>query len=253
MDRVIIGDAFSDTGAILCKTLQQKGIEVIETPRHGNQVFQTIMAVQPDVVVIEMYMAELDAVQLMRKVRRCCEKWPVFIVMTADTAADTKRRLISNGASYVALKPFHLEQMTEIITNFLYPDKHVSDSELWGFNLHTAVTQLLMQLGIPLNINGFRYLRTGIMLCVDNPELINAITKVLYPQIAKQCRTTAHCVERAIRYAIEKAWKDGDVDEISACLDYHLNKHRMKPSNSEFIAIVAEKMRITREQTKKHS
>ena len=250
--KVVIGDDSLEFGTSFGDILLDKGFDVSITPKDGAAVLDKIQSDRPDVVVIETFMAKLDALGVMKSVTARDLPKPMFIVTTAYENDFLEKEIMSNGASYFALKPFDMNMMASIIEDFAShrddvhsqhggllasPDHHVTDIEV-------LVTNVIHQIGVPAHIKGYHYLREAIILCIGDSEMINSVTKLLYPTVAKRFDTTSSRVERAIRHAIEVAWDRGDVDTLNSYFGYTIHNGRGKPTNSEFIAMIADKLRL---------
>ncbi|EEG31986.1 putative sporulation transcription factor Spo0A [[Clostridium] methylpentosum DSM 5476] len=250
--KVVIGDDSLEFGTSFGDILLDKGFDVSITPKDGVAVLDKIQSDRPDVVVIDTFMAKLDALGVMKSVTARDLPKPMFIVTTAYENDFLEKEIMSNGASYFALKPFDMNMMANIIEDFAShrdevhnphggllasPDNHITDIEV-------LVTNVIHQIGVPAHIKGYHYLREAIILCIGDSEMINSVTKLLYPTVAKRFDTTSSRVERAIRHAIEVAWDRGDVDTLNSYFGYTIHNGRGKPTNSEFIAMIADKLRL---------
>ena len=152
---------------------------------------------------------------------------------------------MNNGASYFVLKPYNINDLTENIT-MLMNTKNIMNNQGYqsNLNIEVKVTEILHQIGVPAHIKGYHYLRDSILMSIEKPEIINAVTKELYPSVALKYETTSSRVERAIRHAIEVAWDRGDVDVLNSYFGYTIHNSRGKPTNSEFIAMISDKLRL---------
>ncbi len=252
--KVLIGDDSVDFGVICCNILQKNGFETIMKPKDGLVVFDTIKAESPDVVVIDAFMPHIDAIGVMKSINSNCAKKPIFVVTSSYDNAFVEKEVMQNGAAYYALKPFDLNILAERIvslTGFNYNENQKLDNKkqinLNGDakeNLELIVTDVIHQVGVPAHIKGYHYLRESIILSVNNKDMINSITKQLYPTVAKAFNTTSSRVERAIRHAIEVAWDRGDLDILNGFFGYTIHNGRGKPTNSEFIAMISDKLRL---------
>ena len=232
-----------------CKiALEKKGFEVVFAPRDGAVLLEMIRERKPSVVLMEIFMPKLDAFGILREVMKEKEedRPKLFTVSSVDHNAITGA-LIQAGASYHFTRPFDPELMAERIDAFagFHPITAApAQSRKTSFDLEAMVTSIILEIGVPAHIKGYQYLRDSIMLAVKDPEVINGVTKVLYPTVAKKNGTTASRVERAIRHAIEVAWDRGDVDVLNSYFGYTIHNLRGKPTNSEFIAMIADKIRL---------
>ncbi len=234
-----------------------KNIEVIGKGDDGVQALDIIRNQEPDVVLLDLIMPKLDGLEVMQQVNRdaSLKKRPAFIVISAIGQENITENAFSLGAMYYIMKPFEndmilkrIHQVTDgMMIQTMNPTKSRNleyAAEYKEKNLETDVTNIIHEIGVPAHIKGYQYLRDAIIMSVDNREVINSITKVLYPTIAKMNKTTPSRVERAIRHAIEVAWSRGKMDTIDGLFGYTINTGKGKPTNSEFIALIADKIRL---------
>lgn len=219
--------------------------------KDGLKIMEEIKVFQPDVVLMDMFMANLDGVGVMRSVKKnSALKQPVFVIISGFDSTMLEREAMNAGAAYYVIKPFNADNLIERIADFMtcYDDINLTSkkSEIYSFDreLEITITDILHQIGVPAHIKGYHYLRDSIMMSVKRPEIINAVTKELYPSVAKKYETTSSRVERAIRHAIEVAWDRGDVDVLNSYFGYTIHNSRGKPTNSEFIAMISDKLRL---------
>lgn len=255
---IAIADDNERMVALLDEILSKdEGIEVVGRANDGEEVYDIIKKKEPDVVLLDIIMPKMDGLTVMDKVNRdtTMKKHPKFIIITAIGQEGITEDAFGLGANYYIMKPFdndiilnrirHLQKKsfkktTEIRKNSIYEDK--KDYSLR--NLETDVTNVIHEIGVPAHIKGYQYLRDAIMMSVNDIDMLNSITKVLYPSIAKKHQTTPSRVERAIRHAIEVAWSRGKMDTIDALFGYTVNNGKGKPTNSEFIALISDKIRL---------
>ena len=227
--------------------LTGSGADVSLVPKDGNRVLQAIQDLHPDVVVMEAFMSQRDAIDVLRAMDRHT-RLPKVIVVSGYDNKYIENELLQNGASVYMLRPFDVQTLCDRIMelggiatgrplDINHPGKGTDD-------LESIVTDLILHIGVPAHIKGYHYVRQAIILSVNDPEMINSVTKVLYPTIAKMYQTTSSRVERAIRHAIEIAWDRGDVDVLNEYFGYTINIGRGKPTNSEFIAMISDKLRL---------
>lgn len=241
--KVIIGDDSADFGIVCANQLKSLGFFVVTRPKDGQLIFEAIQNEKPDVVVIDAVMPSLDAIELIKKVNDSTQNKPAFIVTSSYDNAFIEREVMSNGAAYYMLKPFDIRVLGERILSIT----DVGEANLQSAkneDIEIVVTDIIHQIGVPAHIKGYHYLRTAILLCVNDSEMINSVTKILYPTVAKYYSTTASRVERAIRHAIEIAWDRGDIDTLNSIFGYTVQTCKGKPTNSEFIALIADKLRL---------
>ena len=245
--KLLIVEDSRDMTQISKTVLITKGFEVETCDKDGREVLKAVERYNPDVVIIEMFMAGLDATATLKAL--CSEKYvkrPKVIVTANFDNGLMQREVMSAGADYFLLKPFDYDMLCERITMLLrdkatlsHRSERVSMDEI---DLEVMVTEILHQIGVPAHIKGYHYVRTSILLAIRNRDVINHITKELYPTVAKQYKTTATRAERAIRHAIECAWDRGDVDVLNSYFGYTIHTQKGKPTNSEFVAMIADKI-----------
>ena len=214
--------------------------------KDGEELCSRIKSEEPDVVFMDAFMTRLDAIGVMRVIKKEKIKKPLFIVFSSFHSTVLEREIMNSGADYFMLKPYDIEQLCENISVLLKngTDKPLTPLKIDAFGIELKVTQILHEIGVPAHIKGYHYLRDSIMMSVEKPEIINAVTKQLYPSVAKKYQTTSSRVERAIRHAIEVAWDRGDVDVLNSYFGYTIHNDRGKPTNSEFIAMISDKLRL---------
>lgn len=214
--------------------------------KDGEELCSRIRSEAPDVVFMDAFMTRLDAIGVMRNIKKEKIKQPLFIVFSSFHSAVLEREIMNCGADYFMLKPYDVEQLCENISVLMKnsSDKPLAPLRIDAFGIELRVTQILHEIGVPAHIKGYHYLRDSIMMSVEKPEIINAVTKQLYPSVAKKYQTTSSRVERAIRHAIEVAWDRGDVDVLNSYFGYTIHNDRGKPTNSEFIAMISDRLRL---------
>lgn len=248
--KIIIGDDSPEYGIAFANSLKSMGFFVAVRPKDGLAILDAIKNEAPDVVVVDAVMPNLDAIELIKKTNTLNISKPAFIVTNYYDNTFIEREVMNNGASYYMLKPFDAKMLGERI-NSLISDPTI-DATIEAARLVTTrdedievvVTDIIHQIGVPAHIKGYHYLRTAIILSISDGEMINSITKLLYPTVAKIYKTTSSRVERAIRHAIEIAWDRGDIDTLNSIFGYTVATCKGKPTNSEFIALIADKLRL---------
>lgn len=214
--------------------------------KDGFVVQEAIKLYQPDVVIMDLFMPQIDAIGIMKSTNKEEDKKPIFIVLSNFNSSVLEKEVLSAGASYFVLKPFDINNLAERILDLLNDMQEINIEKMSnrGVGIEFKVTEILHQIGVPAHIKGYHYLRDSIIMSVENPDIINAVTKQLYPSVAKRFSTTSSRVERAIRHAIEVAWDRGDVDILNSYFGYTIHNSRGKPTNSEFIAMISDKLRL---------
>lgn len=239
-------------------------INVVGKARNGEQAYEMIRANNPDVVLLDLVMPGIDGLGVMEKVyaEKKTGKIPAFIIISAIHNESVAENAMMSGATYYMMKPFDNHTIIKRIKQLgrahegYRPAAPLQVAEPAGQpaparNLEQYVTSVIHEIGVPAHIKGYQYLRDAIMLCINDMDLLNSITKVLYPEIAKKYETTPSRVERALRHAIEVAWSRGKMDTIYALFGYTINHGKGKPTNSEFIALIADKIRLELNLTQK--
>ena len=250
MDKVkfLMSDTSAEVTAACREALELKGVEVTVVEKDGLKVLQKRLSVRPQVVLLDAFMPGLDALAVKQKYNAAGERHTAFFVTGAFQSEEMVQELLDEGFAYYFVKPFDENVLaSRVLKVALGHEKRVLvqtsvDSD------ELTVTEILHQIGVPAHIKGYQFLRDAILLTMDEPDYINAVTKRLYPEIAKKNGTTASRVERAIRHAIEVAWDRGDVDTLNSYFGYTIHNLRGKPTNSEFIAMIADKMRLDKRQ-----
>lgn len=246
----IISDDSKEFLSRVSGLLRSYGFEAITVAKDGAKLVNAIEQYKPDVVLMDVIMSNLDAIGVMGKAKHLVSTTPHFMVMTSFDNVGVQRELMNAGASYLFIRPFDVDMLVERIIQLSGAKKldnnvvHFAAHESPKIDLEVLVTEILHQIGVPAHIKGYHYLRESVMLAVNDSNIINSVTKLLYPAIAKRFETTTSRVERAIRHAIEVAWDRGDVDVLNSYFGYTIHNSRGKPTNSEFIAMIADKIRL---------
>ena len=249
MFKIMLAEEGSDFGFRCAAALRANGYEVHIVPKDGSQVVKVInQGDVPDILIMDTFMAGLDAIGVMDALKDMGENKPMFIVTTANNNMRLQQEVMQCGADYYFIKPFECSTLVERIKLFTGEKRQLPENviELKNNNssLEETVSEIMHQIGVPAHIKGYHYLREAIILAINDDEIMNSVTKLLYPTVAKIYRTTASRVERAIRHAIEVAWDRGDVDVLSSYFGYTIQNSRGKPTNSEFIAMISDKLKL---------
>lgn len=267
MDNSKINVIIADDNKEFCNILNdyllnQRDIIVTGIAKDGLEALDLIEKKQPDLVILDIIMPHLDGLGVLERLSSLnSDKMPRVIVLSAVGQDKITQRALTLGADYYVVKPFDMEVFTkrirQMFNNTISNENvsirkttdmeenstiHISRNE--PLNLEQEITNIIHEIGVPAHIKGYMYLREAIQMVVNNIELLSAVTKELYPSIAKKFNTTASRVERAIRHAIEVAWSRGQVDTINRIFGYTVSNGKGKPTNSEFIAMVADKLRL---------
>ena len=247
--KIMIAEKATEFSQECEKLLESYGMDVILTEKDGNKLISDISAIKPDVVLADVFMPHCDIIGVLDYVNKLdnSQKPIVFAMCSFDNPL-LESQTLEKGASYYFIKPFQVDMLAKRIvqfTGFHSASLPTNIATPVNYNeLEVMVTDIIHQIGVPAHIKGYHYLREAIMLSVNNPEIINSITKQLYPTVAKKFQTTSSRVERAIRHGIEVAWDRGNVDVLNSYFGYTIHVGRGKPTNSEFIAMIADKLRL---------
>lgn len=230
----------------------KEDIASVNVANDGEEAYEMIMETKPDIVLLDIIMPKRDGLSVMKKLSVShLAKKPMCIALSVTGSERIMTAAQDAGAEYFLLKPQSNEAVYDTIKNFSSTSKRtsfevVANENTGGksYDLETLVTEFIHELGVPAHIKGYQYVRTAIMMVVENMELLNYITKQLYPVIAKKYSTTSSRVERAIRHSIEVAWSRGRPETMNQIFGYTIDTGKGKPTNSEFIAMVADRIRL---------
>lgn len=245
--KILIADDMNDFSRMCENSLKAIGFETIMTPKDGKKVVEIIEQQRPSGVLMEYFMPGYDARDILQKYNDQGEDVPKFMIVSSFDSPDLQKQVMDEGAKYVFLKPLDTDQMAEKVAAIIgvNPPKFANKPASVGQpSFEQIVTEIIHQIGVPAHIKGYHYLRDAILLAVSNKDIMDSVTKQLYPTVAKHFDTTSSRVERAIRHAIEVAWDRGDVDTLNSYFGYTIHNSRGKPTNSEFIAMIADKLRL---------
>ncbi len=249
--KVLIAEEASEFGTCHAETYEKKGMDVQFCEKDGSKVLTAVKEFQPDVVLMDMFMSNIDGVGVMRSVKKHTDSHqPIFVILSSFDSAMLEKEALGAGAAYYVIKPFRAEDLLDRVGELVNCCKEEESIPQTGTiysidrELELTITNILHQIGVPAHIKGYHYLRDSIILSVKRPEIINAVTKELYPSVANKHDTTPSRVERAIRHAIEVAWDRGDVDVLNSYFGYTIHNSRGKPTNSEFIAMISDRLRL---------
>lgn len=258
--KVMIVDDNKDFVKLLTMFINsQNDMEVVETLFDGQNAKNRINELQPDILLLDIIMPEKDGLGVLNDIAADEEAYiPLTIVMSAIGQEKITHKAIDLGATYYVVKPFDMNALVERVRDLIdcssedkenintigyssYDKLNTTKSIL---SLEVRVTNMIHNVGVPAHIKGYQYIREAIILAVENEDIINSITKTLYPTLAKTFSTTPSRVERAIRHAIEVAWNRGQIEMHDKIFGYTVNSNKGKPTNSEFIAMIADKLRL---------
>lgn len=257
---VVVADDNERIVSLLSDLLKtDEDIDVVGTAANGQEAYDIIKKEKPDVVLLDIIMPKLDGLSVMDKINKdsTLDKHPAFVVMSAVGQETITEDAFSLGANYFIMKPFDHESLMSRMKQFKSSGHTLGNQcklatvltkmpEVSKKDLEVVVTEFIHEVGVPAHIKGYQYLRDAIIMTVNDAEMLGAITKILYPEIAKKHKTTSSRVERAIRHAIEVAWSRGRLETIEEMFGYTINSGKGKPTNSEFIALISDKIRLQR-------
>ena len=242
----------------ICDTLtKDQSIKIVGKAKNGEEGFDVIKKTAPDVVILDLIMPKMDGLSLMDKVHKegMLIRTPFFIITSAISNESVIQDAFGFGAGYYMLKPFETDMIIDRVKSAKSYNKRIPENkkfvdagedrqQFMDRNIESDVTAIIHDVGVPAHIKGYQYLREAIIMSVNDNEMLNSITKILYPSIAKKFQTTASRVERAIRHAIEVAWSRGKLDTLDELFGYTVSNGKGKPTNSEFIALIADTIRL---------
>ena len=243
---VLIADSSEDFCSALNAALQRSdGFQVIGTANDGEQAIRLVRERKPDILVLDLMLSKQDGISVLRTVNTL-ERRPITLATSAFVTEYVSTAAANLGVRYLMLKPCDMTALVERLeeirggAGLRLPTARRTDKT----SIEGLVTGIIHEIGVPAHIKGYQYLREAIIIAVNDMDVINAITKVLYPQVAKTFQTTPSRVERAIRHAIEVAWDRGDLDTLQRFFGYTVSNTKGKPTNSEFIALIADKLSL---------
>lgn len=256
--KVAIADDNEEMLAVLSQVIKsRKEFELVGTATNGELTLNLIKNKEPDVVLLDIIMPKMDGIELMKKINTDSSvKSPAFIVISSVGKEIVTKDAFENGAVYFFMKPFSNEALIDKIRSVRDERKKrrkksesisifsTDNQAIDERTLESEITGIIHDIGIPAHIKGYQYLREAIIMSVADSDVINSITKILYPTIAKKYQTTSSRVERAIRHAIEVAWNRGNTDTLNDLFGYTISNGKGKPTNSEFIALISDKIRL---------
>lgn len=258
--RILIADDNMDFITTISNYLNaEEDMEVVETAKDGIEAVEKIKSSKPDIVLLDLIMPRMDGIGVLEKLNQ--EGITVTCIMFSAVGQDKiTAKAMNLGAEYYIIKPFEIDLLIKRIRELkgtIEVDKsslvtreikhtyiNMNNSYVKEDNLEAMVTNIIHEVGVPAHIKGYQYLRDGIIMAINDIESINQITKSIYPDLAKKYKTTSSRVERAIRHAIEVAWTRGQIETVENIFGYTVNANKGKPTNSEFIAMIADKLRL---------
>ena len=253
--KILIADENAVQRQALKNALVSRGYTNIEEASNGEEAVVKISQCHPDIAIIDIWLSKLDGIAVIRNCRSlnlAPDMPPAFIMVSMVSNQNLFVEATNAGADICLLKPYDMDSLCKYISSLASNRLTKGETALGAASggadraadIETQVTKIIHQIGVPAHIKGYQYLRTAILLTVNDSDIINSVTKVLYPSVAKKYQTTTSRVERAIRHAIEVAWDRGDVDTLNSYFGYTVQNSRGKPTNSEFIAMIADNLRL---------
>lgn len=239
---VLLADANEEFRGMLREAMEKtEEFTVVNSTGDGAEALQLIMQRQPELVVMDVALPGLDGLAVLQQLRESGAGMPKVVMVSAFCTDEVLIQARDLGVSYFLPKPFEvsalLDRMHSLFGQEAAPEQHAAQ-------LKNQVTAVIHEIGVPAHIKGYHYLRRAILMVLENMELLGSVTKELYPAVARAYSTTPSRVERAIRHAIEVAWDRGDVEVLNSFFGYTIQNTRGKPTNSEFIAMIADQIRL---------
>ena len=243
---VFIADSGEEFCAALSAALQKSGgFQIVGTASDGEQAIRQISKLKPDVLVLDLMLSKQDGISVLKAISTM-ERRPATLATSGFITDYVASAAANLGARYLMLKPCDMAALVDRLEEIRGGESQrvASMRRNDKSSIESMVTNIIHEIGVPAHIKGYQYLREAIIIAVGDMDVINAITKVLYPQVAKTFQTTPSRVERAIRHAIEVAWDRGDLDTLQRFFGYTVSNTKGKPTNSEFIALIADKLQL---------
>lgn len=242
---VLLADANEEFRALVRKIIDEtEEFTVVGSVGDGAEALRLARQEAPDLLLMDVLLPGLDGFGVLKQLREL-EKPPKVILISAFCSDSVVSEAVELGANYFMFKPVEenalLDRMRALFGRDLPEERHPVE-------LKNLVTSVIHEIGVPAHIKGYQYLREAIMIAVDDMDVINAVTKVLYPEVAKRFNTTPSRVERAIRHAIEVAWDRGDLETLQKYFGYTVSNVKGKPTNSEFIAMIADRLQLQQKE-----
>ena len=246
--KIILADDNNDFVTLLADRLNEEpNFRVIDALADGTTLVKSILEHSPDIVILNNILPELDGIGVVSRINSAkLSNMPQFLMISSFASDSLIAEANALGVSYFLIKPFSLESLVDrvhMLRNNMILRKNQAAEDARSF-LADSVTKIIHEVGVPAHIKGYHYVREAIIMAVENMDVLNAITKVLYQEVAKKFDTTPSRVERAIRHAIETAWNRGDIDTLNSFFGYTVSNAKGKPTNSEFIAMIADKLNL---------
>ena len=242
---ILIADNSEEFCVSLSAALQRtERFAIVGTACDGEQVIKLLEERKPDILVLDLMLAKKDGLSILKSMA-AWERRPAVVATSGFMTDYVASAAAGLGVAYLILKPCDMDALVDRLEELRFDaGRSVPIRRAPGQSIEALVTGIIHEIGVPAHIKGYQYLREAIIIAVNDMDVINAITKVLYPQVAKTFQTTPSRVERAIRHAIEVAWDRGDLDTLQRFFGYTVSNTKGKPTNSEFIALIADKLQL---------
>jgi len=253
--KILVADASEEFRSILTEALRaEDDFEIVGEARDGQDTVRMALELSPDIIVMDLVLGRMDGMDVLDALP---SNFCSTLILSSFARGCVADQVAAKGGSYYMMKPCRLGSVIErirlLVSQHWSADTKVAAAQTSPaspvrHNLESLVTSIIHEIGVPAHIKGYQYLREAIMMTVEDMDVINAVTKVLYPEVAKKFGTTASRVERAIRHAIEVAWDRGDLETLQKYFGYTVSNTKGKPTNSEFIAMIADRLVLQRKQ-----
>ena len=246
--RLIIATDNKEYGASLTASLSaSRSISVLSNPNSGNELVEHVKLMQPDIILSDLLLAHKDAIASYKEIVSLkLNKTPALFLLIPYNSDSITAEALEAGAAKVIMKPCDIDVLIDKILNYKSCAKNAEIKSLDDANIEIQVTNIMHRIGVPAHINGYHFLRAAIILAAEDMKYVNSVTKILYPEVARLFDTSASRVERAMRHAVEVAWDRGDVDVLNSFFGYTVSHLKGKPTNSEFISLIADHIRLKR-------
>lgn len=248
--KILIADDSESFGKECQKELKKLGFESTLTKKDGRKVIEQLQSQNYDAVMLDVFLSGLDGMEVLDYIRENMSNPPLVMVFSAVDSSDFEQQIINAGADYYFIKPVNplsVAKRVQSLSN--WKRSKTKKNGIVERDIEVVISDIMRQIGVPAHIKGYQYLRTAIDLSINDDEMLESVTKLLYPTIAKMYSTTSSRVERAIRHAIEVAWDRGDVEVLSSYFGYTIQSNRGKPTNSEFIAMITDRIKLSMHKT----
>ena len=237
--KIMLADADGEARSMLQDALEKTGrFAVIASTGDGNEALRLAGEAKPDILVLDLILPGLDGLSVLSRLEG--EQLPLVLVTSSFVTQEVAAQAGDLGASMFISKPYGEDAIVESLLRLA----EKADPRVHAPGLEELVTSIIHEVGVPAHIKGYQYVREAIMITVENMDVINSVTKILYPEVAKRYHTTPSRVERAIRHAIEVAWDRGDLETLQKFFGYTVSNAKGKPTNSEFIAMISDRIRL---------